>query len=80
MVAQAGVNGKVLLSLCLNLNIKQLFMEALKKYGLDVAAIVLFVLISFAYFVPASLEGRILFQHDASAGKGLGHEQTEYYQ
>ena len=80
MVAQAGVNGKVLLSLRLNLNIKQQFMEALKKYGLDVAAIVLFVLISFAYFVPASLEGRILFQHDASAGKGLGHEQTEYYQ
>ncbi len=80
MVAQAGVNGKVLLSLRLNLNIKQLFMEALKKYGLDVAAIVLFVLISFAYFVPASLEGRILFQHDASAGKGLGHEQTEYYE
>lgn len=80
MVAQAGVNGKVLLSLCLNLNKKQLFMEALKKYGLDISAIVLFVLISFAYFVPASLEGRILFQHDASAGQGLGHEQTEYYQ
>lgn len=55
-------------------------MEALKKYWLDVAAIVLFAVISFAYFVPASLEGRILFQHDASAGRGMGHEQSEYLQ
>ncbi|KGI22823.1 YfhO family protein [Hoylesella timonensis] len=55
-------------------------MEVWKKYGLDVAAVVLFVLISFAYFVPASLDGRILFQHDASAGRGMGHEQQTYFE
>lgn len=55
-------------------------MEVWKKYGLDVAAVVLFALISFAYFVPASLDGRILFQHDASAGRGMGHEQQTYFE
>ena len=55
-------------------------MEVWKKYGLDVAAVVLFALISFAYFIPASLDGRILFQHDASAGRGMGHEQQTYFE
>ena len=55
-------------------------MEVWKKYGLDVAAVVLFALISFAFFVPASLDGRILFQHDASAGRGMGHEQQTYFE
>ncbi|EFA97377.1 YfhO family protein [Hoylesella timonensis] len=55
-------------------------MEVWKKYGLDIAAVVLFALISFAYFVPASLDGRILFQHDASAGRGMGHEQQTYFE
>ena len=46
----------------------------------DVAAIVAFVLISFAYFFPADIEGRILFQHDTAAGAGASHEVTEYYE
>lgn len=61
-------------------NHNKTIMEVWKKYGLDVAAVVLFVLISFAYFVPASLDGRILFQHDASAGRGMGHEQQTYFE
>ena len=40
----------------------------------DLLAVVLFVLISFAYFFPADIEGRILYRHDASAGVGLGQE------
>ena len=47
-------------------------MEFLKKYLLDILAVVIFAVISFAYFFPADLEGRILFQHDSSAGRGAG--------
>ena len=61
-------------------NHNKTIMEVWKKYGLDVAAVVLFALISFAYFVPASLDGCILFQHDASAGRGMGHEQQTYFE
>lgn len=61
-------------------NHNKTIMEVWKKYGLDVAAVVLFALISFAYFVPASLDGRILFQHDASAGRGMGQEQQTYFE
>lgn len=61
-------------------NHNKTIMEVWKKYGLDVAAVVLFALISFAYFIPASLDGRILFQHDASAGRGMGHEQQTYFE
>lgn len=61
-------------------NYNKTIMEVWKKYGLDIAAVVLFALISFAYFVPASLDGRILFQHDASAGRGMGHEQQTYFE
>lgn len=61
-------------------NHNKTIMKVWKKYGLDVAAVVLFALISFAYFVPASLDGRILFQHDASAGRGMGHEQQTYFE
>ena len=53
-------------------------MEALKKYWLDVAVVALFAVISFAYFMPADLEGRILYRHDSAAGRGMGHEQQEY--
>ena len=44
----------------------------------DVVAILLFVVISFAYFFPAVTEGRILAQHDAVAGIGSGQESKEY--
>lgn len=39
-----------------------------------------FVLLSFAYFFPADIENRILFQHDTAAGAGAGQEVKEYYE
>ena len=55
-------------------------MKTLKQYLPDIMVVVLFVIISFAYFFPADIEGRILYRHDSSAGKGLGRELTEYYE
>ena len=55
-------------------------MKFLKKYLLDILVVVLFAVISFVYFMPADMDGRILFQHDASAGKGLGHEKELFQQ
>ena len=54
-------------------------METLKKYLPDLLVVVVFAIISFAYFFPADTEGRILYRHDASAGRGAGQEQTEYH-
>ena len=56
-----------------------IIMNLLKKYWIDVVVVALFAAISFAYFVPADIDGRILYQHDASAGRGLGHELQTYY-
>lgn len=53
-------------------------MKTLKQYLPDVLAVVLFALISFAYFFPADIEGKILYRHDAAAGKGLGREIAEH--
>lgn len=50
----------------------------LKKILPDLIAVVAFALISFAYFFPADIEGRILFQHDTSAGTGAGQEAKVY--
>ena len=44
----------------------------------DVLAVVLFAVISVAYFFPADIEGKILYQHDAAAGKGIGREMAEH--
>ena len=55
-------------------------MNQLKKLVPDIVAIVLFVIISVAYFFPAITEGRILAQHDAVAGIGAGREHQEYYE
>lgn len=55
-------------------------MSILKKIWADALIITLFIVISIAYFTPAVFEGRILYQHDSSAGKGLGHELTEYHE
>ena len=52
----------------------------IKKIFPDLIAIALFAVLSFAYFFPADLDGRILFQHDSSAGVGAGQEATEYYE
>lgn len=53
-------------------------MSTWKRWLPDVLAVMLFAVLSFAYFFPADMEGRILFRHDSSAGRGLGHEQKEY--
>ena len=53
-------------------------MNTFKKCLPDVLAVLLFAVLAFAYFFPADMEGRILFRHDSSAGRGLGQEQIEY--
>ncbi len=55
-------------------------MNKLKQWLPEVVVIVLFALISFAYFFPADMNGKILYRHDSSAGRGLGEECTEFYQ
>ncbi len=49
----------------------------MKKLLPDLIAILAFVLLSFAYFFPADIENRILFQHDTAAGAGAGQEVKE---
>ena len=55
-------------------------MNEMKKWLPDVLAVLLFAVLAFAYFFPADIEGRILYRHDASAGRGAGQEAMEYYQ
>ena len=55
-------------------------MKTLKRFLPDLLVVLLFAVISFAYFFPADTEGRILYRHDSSAGRGSGQELTEYYQ
>ena len=55
-------------------------MTLLKKCLPDVLAVLLFAILAFAYFFPADIEGRILYRHDASAGRGAGQEGIEYLQ
>ena len=52
--------------------------SSIKKWLPDVLAVLLFVVLAFAYFFPADIEGRILYRHDASAGRGAGQEGIEY--
>ena len=53
-------------------------MNTWKKFLPDVLAVVLFAVISVAYFFPADIEGKILYQHDVAAGKGIGREMAEH--
>ena len=53
-------------------------MTQLKKLLPDVLAVLLFAVLAFVYFFPADIEGRILYRHDASAGRGAGQEGVEY--
>ena len=55
-------------------------MKTLKRFLPDLLVVLLFAVIAFAYFFPADTEGRILYRHDSSAGRGAGEELTEYYQ
>ena len=53
-------------------------MNTLKRFLPDVLVILLFAVISFAYFYPADIEGRILYRHDSAAGRSIGQEAREY--
>ena len=53
-------------------------MKSLKQWLPEVLVVILFVGISFAYFFPADIEGRILYRHDSSAVRGVGQEAHEY--
>ena len=64
----------------INVYIHNQVMKTLKRFLPDILVVLLFAVISFAYFFPADTEGRILYRHDSSAGRGAGQELTEYYQ
>jgi len=49
-----------------------------KKLLPDLIVIVVFVLISFLYFAPAVMDGRVISQHDSLAAIGQGQEQRDY--
>ena len=49
-------------------------MNTFRKYLLDILAVIVFAAISFVYFMPADMDGRILYRHDSSAGVGAGQE------
>src|SRR5574344_230860 len=53
-------------------------MKTWKQCLPDVLAVLLFAVLAFAYFFPADTEGRILYQHDSSAGRGAGMEINQY--
>ncbi len=55
-------------------------METLKKCLPDILAVLLFAVISFVYFMPADIDGRILYRHDSSAGRGAGQETLLFEQ
>ena len=54
--------------------------SSIKKCLPDLLAVLLFAVLAFFYFFPADIEGRILYRHDASAGRGAGQEGIEYLQ
>ena len=54
-------------------------MKLFKQWLPDLLAVLLFVVLAFAYFYPADFEGRILYRHDVSAGMGAGQEHGDYY-
>ena len=53
-------------------------MKTWKKFLPDVVVIAVFAIISFDYFFVPITQGKILYQHDASAGVGAAQEMTEY--
>lgn len=54
-------------------------MKISRPYLLDMLFIALFAVISFAYFFPADVDGRILYRHDSSAGRGATQELAQFY-
>lgn len=50
----------------------------IKKLLPDLIVVVAFIIISFIYFAPAVMEGRMIAQHDSLAAIGQGQEQRGY--
>lgn len=46
----------------------------LRKWIPDIVAVILFAIISFVYFFPSDIEGRVLAGHDNTASVGAGQE------
>lgn len=54
-------------------------MNFIKRILPEVVVVAFFALISFVYFYPANIEGRVLGGHDNVAGIGAGREAQEYF-
>lgn len=50
-----------------------------KRLSPDFLVIALFATLSLAYFLPAGIEGRELFQHDVAGASGTAQDVREYY-
>lgn len=50
----------------------------LKKLLPDLIVTISFILVSFIYFAPAVMDGRVITQHDSLAAIGQGQEQRDY--
>ena len=57
---------------------KQDTQNIFRRYLADIIVVLSFAAISFAYFFPAVTEGRILYRHDSSAGRGAGQEISAF--
>ena len=53
-------------------------MNTWKKFLPDVIVVVLFAVISFAYFLTPVIQGKVLYRHDTSAGVGAMQELWQY--
>ena len=52
--------------------------QSIKTWLPDVLVVLLFAAVSLVYFFPADIEGRVLYRHDSSAGRGAGQEAHEF--
>lgn len=52
----------------------------IKKWIPDIVAVILFAIISLAYFFPSDIEGRVLAGHDNVATVGAGQEAKEFHE
>ncbi|MDO5665740.1 MAG: YfhO family protein [Bacteroidia bacterium] len=52
--------------------------QSFKKFLPDIIVIAVFILISFIYFAPAVMDGRVITQHDSLAAIGQGQEQRDF--
>lgn len=54
--------------------------DKFKRWLPDVLVVLAFAVISFAYFFPADIDGKILYHHDHNAGVGAGKEVEAFKQ